>query len=532
MVAQVFIKEVGDMTLSIFKAPEPISGPIESQEINDWLSFLDNKMSKEHMPTISVKEFGAAGDGLTDDTQAIKDAMAFASENEFALNAPQGIYLLSDTLRPPSNLYMFGDGVDNTVFIMDSSVPREVSVIVTGTMGDPRQRIKLEDFTIDFNKDRWDITGATTDYHSDSQQSGLVVAATEVCWVRRVESKWARKHGFDVSGSSNMRGDSNPLIYSPHPSRYVWVEDCIASNFGDDGITTHMSSHVWINNCIAMDAEAEFADNSNGFEIDDGSRNIWVHNCTAYRCNDGLEIKGHADTPAPYNIYVTGTFKAVNCALGLDITHIGHRESSEPQSATARNIFIDTIHIIAAKKINPNFVSETRYVRVHAYDNVHISKVIITDGKEDLDNQEYLPADDLVDENLFWIYWKARNVNVDYVYINGHPEAAKGVYITGSAGRNHYFGHVKVRNGPVDAFQSFTDAGPTWLMSYDIEGSQSNGIAVNMGGSASHTNLKYVGPGRMVGYSHMRWNAQDFTTPVVGFPLAVRSAGTIQGSGS
>lgn len=291
---------------------EAIQGKVKSEPLNRNFSYMDSqvqsamsqmgqKVTKGEL-VINVKDFGAVGDFENDDTQAIQEAMDYGAENNIKVYAPGATYRLTDTLRPPSGVYLFGDGINKTIFKMDEDVPREKSVMVTGSIGDRRENIVLEDFTIDFNQDRWDVFGATTDYHSDSQQSGLVIAATEYCWVRRVTSHWARKHGIDVSGSDNMRGDNDPLTYSPDPSEYVWLEDCIATHAGDDCITTHMCSYVWLTRCIGMDAQAEFASNSNGIEIDDGSRNVWVHDCAAFRCNDGLEIKGHADTPAPYNI--------------------------------------------------------------------------------------------------------------------------------------------------------------------------------------------------------------------------------------
>lgn len=51
---------------------------------------------------ISVKDFGATGDGITDDTQAIQDAIDYSKENGGAVYFPEGTYLLATPLFNPS----------------------------------------------------------------------------------------------------------------------------------------------------------------------------------------------------------------------------------------------------------------------------------------------------------------------------------------------------------------------------------------------------------------------------------------------
>lgn len=52
---------------------------------------------------ISVKEFGAVGDGITDDTQAFKDAIAYMQTNRIGLYVPSGDYRITDTLALDDN---------------------------------------------------------------------------------------------------------------------------------------------------------------------------------------------------------------------------------------------------------------------------------------------------------------------------------------------------------------------------------------------------------------------------------------------
>lgn len=71
----------------------------------EWSIYFDGE--------VSVKWFGAIGDGVTDDTDAIQDAFDFiASNGGGAIYLPAGNYLVSSTLTWPNIYYikMYGDG--------------------------------------------------------------------------------------------------------------------------------------------------------------------------------------------------------------------------------------------------------------------------------------------------------------------------------------------------------------------------------------------------------------------------------------
>ena len=483
---------------------------------------LPRVAAMEDRAPVSIEDFGA-DTGADDNWQAITDAMA-AAAGERPVLIPEGVWFLRDTLRPPSNTVLMGRGWQS-VLKMRGDVGREKSLVVTGDMADTREHIRVQDLMLDFNQDRWGITGASIDYERDSNQSCLVVSSTKYCWVERVKAVWARKHGINISGSDNVRGDDDPFSYSAFPSRFVWVTDCLGQFAGDDCITTHMVSDVWITRCVAKDAQADFVGNSNGIEIDDGSRNIWVTDCTVYRCNYGFETKGHFDTPAPYNVYFSGTNTAVNCNASFNVRHTGF-QSGEPISATARNVYCDTIKSVAPRQANPKFSAVVRHVRITSYENVHIKTLIMTDGSEDLDAQEILPQDTLTG-NMCWLFGNAKNIRIDDVFLKGVPNADKGIYVTASFGGGVYIGHLTVRDGPVEALHFFTEVTPAWVMSFDIEGSgQQNGIRLSGGISAS--NFKYVGPGVSSGYSTaVLWNSTSYSNPIVGIPTDLVTAGSV-----
>lgn len=75
---------------------------------------------------ISVKDFGAVGDGSTDDTDAIKAAIVAAvaySDRAAAVHFPGGFYNVSATIVVPSWVQLVGDGIETTQLrCLDTSV--------------------------------------------------------------------------------------------------------------------------------------------------------------------------------------------------------------------------------------------------------------------------------------------------------------------------------------------------------------------------------------------------------------------------
>jgi polygalacturonase len=86
--------------------------------------------------TVSVKDFGAVGNGVADDTVAIQAALNSGAGTVYF---PEGTYPVSTALTVPSNITLTGDGVGNT----------KLTVVGTGTNNIfyalNRQNIKISD---------------------------------------------------------------------------------------------------------------------------------------------------------------------------------------------------------------------------------------------------------------------------------------------------------------------------------------------------------------------------------------------------
>lgn len=78
--------------------------------------------------TVNVKDYGAKGDGIADDTQAISDALAYAMSNKATLYFPSGIYLYNGVLQMDS-IAVKGDGETSILSAID---PVNSAIKLTG----------------------------------------------------------------------------------------------------------------------------------------------------------------------------------------------------------------------------------------------------------------------------------------------------------------------------------------------------------------------------------------------------------------
>ncbi len=92
----------------------------------------------------SVRSYGAKGDGVTDDTEAIKNAIA--NNTGGIVYFPNGTYVISSVLRLPSNTQIIGQG-KNTIILAAEGTPRGSNMLQTnGT-----QNIVLKNISISGN---------------------------------------------------------------------------------------------------------------------------------------------------------------------------------------------------------------------------------------------------------------------------------------------------------------------------------------------------------------------------------------------
>jgi hypothetical protein len=102
--------------------------------------------------TVSVQDFGAVGDGVTDDTAAIQAAINSAS-NYGRIHIPSGTYKVTSTLVIDVGIILYGDGAQEYADVSPgktviSYTGTGVAINVLGTGGEGKENIHLSDFSI------------------------------------------------------------------------------------------------------------------------------------------------------------------------------------------------------------------------------------------------------------------------------------------------------------------------------------------------------------------------------------------------
>ena len=367
-------------------------------------------------------------------------------------------------------------------------------------------------------------------------------------------------NSFTVRSETSSSDSGDCTITQDQGSRHVTLRNCYAMGAGDDNITTHYSSDILIEGCVSERTSGVLVDtNCNAYEIDDGSRNVTIRNCTGIECVKGLQIKGHTYAPAPYNIVIDG-LRIVNCCQGVDIRHTGYEDvartqtSSIPQgersgeflgggrvrtedgstnlfdytgvSPTGRNVSLSNIQIIAPRVKIPLLTTglpdtntsnhyDTLYgVRLTAFENVQFTNIIISDGRLDA-AEDYKPRETTASDYqaLFRVMYGARNVKIQNLAVYGFDDIDESLHVSESViGPVVVDGYTSI-NGPKTAAR-ITGASQNYhgcLNNYHFFrdastriNSNSSGTAIGTGDYGIYCTVDdfHIGEGDIIGYTN------------------------------
>lgn len=124
--------------------PIPRGTPDWDVPVNAAFTDLDERVSQL---SVNVRDFGAKGDGASDDSLAIQQAIFFADTNGGAVFIPAGVYMLSQTLLipPGESPTIFGVGWGSVLKVMGGAN------IYAITFQEQDTRITIRDLKIDGN---------------------------------------------------------------------------------------------------------------------------------------------------------------------------------------------------------------------------------------------------------------------------------------------------------------------------------------------------------------------------------------------
>ena len=436
---------------------------------------------------VSVKTYGAVGDGKTDDIEAFEKAIA----SGYPVYIPNGKFAVSRSIKIPSNTVITGAGIDNAVVTFLDSVPLGDSLMINDNYATGNENIYLSDFTLDGNCQRFGVNAIGS---GGSRDSNLSIHASKNVHIDRIKSINATLHGIDITCGGLDYPYLGDGTTAPYPSRDIYISDCEAAFFGDDGITTHHSEYITISNCNSHDPR--LLDNCNGFEIDDGSRHIQLSNNTSKNCYGGVEIKAHGNVPAAYNVSINGHM-SIGDVRSYNFRHIGHHSATDPESLSAKNIICSNLI-----SVNPNNKrgfqdnASPRVLAISAYYGVVINGL-----------SAYTDEPGNLTETAISVQFRARNVSLSGIVMTGFSKAENAIYVIGGS-----------RGGDSVNISNVT-----------LNNSGRNGVAIGSGiDNVSITNVSAIGDGvanPIAIVKTVNSNPQISGVNGIGYPVVCQVAG-------
>ncbi|WP_423801063.1 glycosyl hydrolase family 28-related protein [Neobacillus sp. SAB-20_R2A] len=428
---------------SSFLTPTKLSVDSEGKVVPDWMEKLDQELAGlmgNTVKEVNVADIGAVGDGITDNTAAFKRAIG---NGRVKVIVPPGIYITKE-IRLPSWTYLAGAGKGITTIKLHDQVPKGTRLITNANHWRGNHHIFVQGLSLDWNVERLGYTAKTSTWGNHS--SCLTYANVTYGWVKDVEAINPGLHCFDITSTLyNYAGDG---FRARGGSKYVWLDNLNGHGFGDDGITTHHSDYIWISNSHMCDpsgrAHQKGFSNSNGIEVDDGSRNVLLVNNSTARCFGGVEIKAHQNSSAASNVQIVGHI-SLNDNRSFNFRHIGHHKSTDMESKSAYNILAVNLASIAPIFTDLYQESSPRGLVISAYKNVVLNHVTFI-GDPDYDYKG---------NPIAAIQYRARNVALNNISFKNFRTAGAGIKVTGGENRADavHIHNVAITDSNVKAIQ-------------------------------------------------------------------------------
>ena len=389
---------------------------IIKQTVEDNYNYLNNKIERIR----NVNDYGADPTGENDSTQAFKEALGNGSVH---VHMTEGIYKVTG-IKLPNNTVLSGEGKDITTIKFADETPEENIVITNEVMTGDARNIGIKDFTVDGNKWRQDKTLKAA---GGSLSSNIRFAGVKHGFAHNIKSIDSLLHGIDITCASDdyfYQGDG-VRVNEELESKYIHIDNCEASGFGDDGITTHHSRYLVITNNYSHHATG--GGNNNGVEVDDGSQHVMLDNNMTEMNYGGVEVKAHAPASAPNNVLINNHM-SIHDSRAYNLRHIGHHRAGDPKSKTAHSLMLNNCTAIEPydNKVYPN--TTPRALVIAAYRNVQINNFsAVGDGKF------------TANQPVIAVQFMAENVMFNNINVTGFKNASTDIKLFGGSNRGKKF---------------------------------------------------------------------------------------------
>ena len=262
---------------------------------------------------LSARDFGAVGDGVTDDTEALERLFAAAAERRLAVYFPEGTYMIRRPLTIKSGMEIYGDGHNSVLKKFPAAWHKLTDAINTGVYNndvDHTITVKVDGISgyhvgdhcfISYSSDPFDPANARARYCSygeivEINETPVSAGKYEV----KIKSAYdSQKHGVVYKHPVGaMLSTSFPLLRSwsfQDECINVYIHDmCLDGNRQTSGYEYNGVTYEpmeWANGCIHFDAYG--TTKVNGISYDKHSYNHIVQRCKIINSSfDGISDQG------------------------------------------------------------------------------------------------------------------------------------------------------------------------------------------------------------------------------------------------
>lgn len=327
---------------------------------------------------INVKQFGATGDGITDDTASIQNAIDHLTSGD-TLYIPKGNYKLSKTSSYVTT--DFGSYTANYSLIFDSI--SNIKVKCDGTL---LPDLSLENFnTIGFKEcSLIEISGIKGSYSGDANSDTSVLQNKYLLHFYKSQNCLVKEcYSYNIGGNScftccndcsndNSLSDrasddyKSPAIYGAYKSHNIIFNKCIGYGSCNDGDISIFGTctDCKVSNCEVYcysmndSTKAIVKDNLQGICVDSGCLNCTVINNIVYGYYYGIDVKSNCE-----NVDVIGN-QCIKNKIGIAV-RLGENPAPTYNTNVADNI-------ISVDNGNGN--------TVNLYDEVKLAGMFIEDA--------------------------------------------------------------------------------------------------------------------------------------------------------
>lgn len=270
---------------------------------------------------VNVRYFGATGDGVTDDTEAIKKALnslgTMWTTKANILYFPSGNYKITQPLNIDKNgVQIMGNGVDSTIISPSGSFN---GINLIGTRDNTRFSVRLSNFTL-YGKE---LNG----YGVNWSYAGLH------CGIENVNIESVNGVGLYISSSFD------------HILNNIEIRDCKGKGvyINEKKSPFEEISYISFNNVVSV------ANDNNGVQWEiNGGNNLYINDCKANEGTIGIKFSGETWNVIINNFYMDGLANGVSDVFIIDNFNTSRMSISNVYAWRCRDIVV----LMSAKSVS------------------------------------------------------------------------------------------------------------------------------------------------------------------------------------